>query len=100
MTANIPYIRFPGGFSGPINYYRASLRYKLVRINKIQVPVLVIWGCRDHALEKGLAEASCRYCNNVTLKFLEESSHWVQMDQPDLVNKCIREFLQAEKPSD
>ncbi|XP_041361319.1 epoxide hydrolase 4-like [Gigantopelta aegis] len=84
------------GFSGPINYYRASLRYKLVRMNRLQMPVLIIWGCQDQALDRGIADASSHYCDNVTMKFLDESSHYVQMDQPDLVNKCMRDFLKSE----
>lgn len=93
------------GFTGPINFYRAAFSLKgmvqatdMRRKSKeqgITMPTLVIWGDRDAALDKPLAELSCEICKNkFTIKYVEGASHWVQMDEPDLVNQYMREFLE------
>nr|KAG5703519.1 hypothetical protein BaRGS_020153 [Batillaria attramentaria] len=92
------------GFTGPINFYRAAFSLesmmgaaKMTEESKrrgITMPTLVIWGEEDVALEKPLAELSCEICKGkYTIKYVEGSSHWVQMDQPGLVNRYMREFL-------
>ena len=83
----------------PINYYRASMRYKpkFSRGGKLEVPTLIIWGTEDSALSKQLAEESKNYISDCTLKFIEGASHWVQTEEPDKVNQYIHEFINAKK---
>ncbi|KAK3768609.1 hypothetical protein RRG08_015764 [Elysia crispata] len=83
--------------TGPINYIRAGLIYRLPSrlAQKVTKPVLLIWGCKDLALETGQAHAANDYAYDLTVKYLENSSHWVQMDEPDKVNAHIREYLDA-----
>lgn len=57
-------------------------------------PVLVIWGTEDAALEKGMATLSMDQCDNGRVEFVEGASHWVQQDEPAVVNGHIRKFLQ------
>lgn len=87
----------PGGLSGPINYYRAALRYKLDKsiFKTIEKPTLVIWGSQDTALNKDLAAVPFKFVSNLTIKYIDDASHWVQMDRPDEVNKIMREWLIA-----
>ena len=47
------------------------------------------------AIETGQAKEAKHYAYDLTVKYLEKSSHWVQMDEPDKVNAYIREFLDA-----
>lgn len=84
-----------GGMTGPINYYRAALRFPRIfgAMPKIEKPVLLIWGKPDMALSTELAELSRQYCNNIKIEYVENSSHWVQMDKPDEVNQLMRNFL-------
>lgn len=81
--------------TAPINYYRAGLRYQRGQyiFNKIEKPALVIWGCKDSALNTDLAQLASKYVTNLTIKYVENASHWVQMDTPDTVNKLMREWL-------
>lgn len=84
----------PGTATAAINYYRALLRYRRddskSRINR---PVLIVWGCQDKALGEELADASKSYCSNVQLKKIKHASHWVQQDEPEVVNQFIEAFL-------
>ena len=91
----------PGGVTGPLNYYRAALRYPLDKsvFNIMKKPTLVIWGCKDTALNKDLAALPAKYVPNLTVKYIEDASHWVQMDKPDEVNNYMKEWLRS-KPNE
>lgn len=84
-----------GSLTGPINYIRASVIFGVPKRfhKKVTKPVLLIWGCRDLAIEKGQAEACQAYAENLTIRYLENASHWVQMDDPNKVNELIKEFI-------
>uniref|UniRef100_A0A0B6ZKI8 AB hydrolase-1 domain-containing protein n=1 Tax=Arion vulgaris TaxID=1028688 RepID=A0A0B6ZKI8_9EUPU len=78
--------------TGPINYIRAGMIYG-TNMQRVTKPMLLVWGCRDIAIEKGQAELCKEYADNLSVKYIENASHWVQMDEPEQVNKYIREFL-------
>jgi len=80
---------------GPINYYRAMMRYEIAdtRSTKIKPKVLMVWGTKDGALSKEMAELSGKYVEDYTLKWVEGASHWVQQEEPQLLNKFMWEFL-------
>ena len=88
----------PGVLNATINYYRASIRYaqrtdskKAVKIEK---PVLMIWGENDRALGKELTYNTGNYCSDLDIKYIPNCSHWVQHEQPELVNQYILDFLE------
>lgn len=88
----------PHGLTCPINYYRRMLtqREGVGKKTKVEPPTLLIWGERDQALEKDMANED-RYsdlCADITVRCIPNSSHWVQQDCPDEVNQYIKEFLQ------
>ncbi|VDI79820.1 Hypothetical predicted protein [Mytilus galloprovincialis] len=87
----------PGGLTAAINYYRAALRYPVGKFvnNIIETPTLVIWGCKDTALNKDLAALPAKFVPTLTVKYVEDASHWVQTDSPEEVNKLMREWLKA-----
>ncbi len=59
-----------------------------------EVPVLIIWGDNDVALISDFAPASFAYCPpGSKLVFANGASHWVMLDEPNLVNNEITEFL-------
>ncbi|MHA1298592.1 MAG: alpha/beta fold hydrolase [Candidatus Helarchaeota archaeon] len=80
-----------------INYYRASYKFPLSTKQsklKVQCPTLVIWGEQDKALSIKLTE----YFSDIVegtymIKFIPTAGHWVQLEEPELVNKYILEFL-------
>ena len=83
--------------TGPINYYRAAFS-KEVRYStrsKITVPTLVIWGDPDFALDTEMAALCGDHVENLTVKVIQNSSHFVHMDKPKETNAEIRKFLQS-----
>ncbi len=74
------------------------IRYRLpsTRDHKVAPPTLLVWGTKDGALEQKTAELSGRYVEDLTLEWVEGASHWVQQEEPVLVNAAIRRFLSAK----
>jgi pimeloyl-ACP methyl ester carboxylesterase len=78
-----------------INYYRNLPDY----LSKEQVwdiltmPTLLIWGEEDKALGKELTYGTEKYVQDLRIRYIPNCSHWVQQEQPQLVNQLMREFL-------
>lgn len=86
-----------GGITGPVNWYRAAFSYPIKlgsKGNKLTKPTLIIWGKPDHYLEEGMAPLAADYVTNLTVKYIENTNHFVQMDKPEECNRIMREFLQ------
>ncbi|EDO35059.1 predicted protein [Nematostella vectensis] len=87
----------PGSFTPPLNYYRNIFSSSSSRSDapktKISVPVMVVWGTADLALEKEMNDGLDQYVEDLTIRYIEGASHWVQQDEPELVNMYIQEFL-------
>ncbi|CAF0851158.1 unnamed protein product [Adineta steineri] len=80
-----------------INYYRAFLRYQSDYSRaEVVAPVLMLWGSRDHVFDMDLADASQKYCSDVRLKKIQNGSHWINQDMPDVVNKYMEVFLNEQ----
>ena len=88
----------PGAIKGGLAYYRASfaeiIALKSMNVPNIQCPVLMLWGEQDKALGKELTLNTEQYCNN-TLKIVYDpgSGHFIQLDNPELVNKELLAFF-------
>jgi pimeloyl-ACP methyl ester carboxylesterase len=89
----------PGALTATINYYRALLRYPgetRALLQRVEAPVLVIWGERDRFLSRRLAEPSHLWVPNlVRVKRLPDASHWVAEDRPLEVNTLLLDFLRS-----
>ena len=87
----------PGALTAMINYYRCiflSLFNGNDSYEKIlDVPTLTIWGENDTALGKELTFGTEKYVKDWQIKYIPNCSHWVQQEQPALVNSYIREFI-------
>lgn len=85
----------PGALTAMLNYYRNIFRlHDLSRKwHIIEKPVLMIWGEKDHALQKELTLDTDQYAKNFRIHSLPKASHWVQEDQPEPVNQIITDFL-------
>ena len=94
--------RVPGAATSAINYYRAAMR-RLVRwdvpkAKPIERPVLVLWGDRDRALGKELAEPPKRFVPNARVVHFPNATHWLQEDAPDEVNRRLVAFVREGLP--
>lgn len=96
----------PGALTGSLNWYRAarigppsekdpkarSFETDIER-TRVTVPTLVIWGDKDRALVKENLDGLEAYVPDLTVRHIEDGTHWVIHEQPALVNQYIREFL-------
>jgi pimeloyl-ACP methyl ester carboxylesterase/2-polyprenyl-6-methoxyphenol hydroxylase-like FAD-dependent oxidoreductase len=93
----------PGALTAALNYYRAVPRVMLDTRNdpsrspRIEAPALVIWGEQDIFLGPELAEPDRSLVPDLRVERLPQASHWVQVDQPELVNDLLLGFIGAEK---
>ncbi|MDJ0590901.1 MAG: alpha/beta hydrolase [Pleurocapsa sp. MO_226.B13] len=87
----------PGALTAMINYYRANFKIPPDNLAKdwqiLNLPTLMIWGEEDTVLGKELTYGTEAYVSNLELKYIPNCSHWVQQEQPDLVNQYMEEFL-------
>jgi pimeloyl-ACP methyl ester carboxylesterase len=85
----------PGALTATINYYRAGLRYQPLHDITVQLPmpILMIWGEQDMALGKELTYNTKQYCRDLEIIYDPTSGHFIQHDNPDLVNSKLLEFF-------
>jgi epoxide hydrolase 4 len=83
-----------GALTCMLDWYRAM---PLARASaaRIRVPVRIIWGDRDAALEKGLAEAGAARCEHAQVLHIRDASHWVHHEEAAVVNAELVDFLAA-----
>jgi pimeloyl-ACP methyl ester carboxylesterase len=98
----------PGALTGSLNYYRASPLYppigddpgaKAVQLDPadfmVRVPTLVVWGMRDQALLPGNLDGLQACVPDLRIERLPQASHWVMHEEPERLNRLIREFIGA-----
>lgn len=84
----------PGGLTAPLNYFRSLLSNTLYKHQDVAVPCMLIWAEADNILVEGMSGGTRPYVRGpVTIHTIPECSHWVQQDQPDIVNKLIWDFV-------
>jgi pimeloyl-ACP methyl ester carboxylesterase len=86
----------PGGLIGPVNYYRAALRYGGELYGPPQViaaPTLVLWGLRDAYLSSSLTERLGAWVSDLRVERIAEASHWIQHDVPSQVSERLARFF-------
>jgi len=86
----------PNALTSMLNYYR-NLRQPDSLLNRhwdvLQVPTLMVWGENDAALSKELTYGTEALVADFRIHYIPQCSHWVQQEQPALVNQYIRDFL-------
>lgn len=91
----------PGALTAMINYYRgifsSLLQKEPQKWQILDIPTLTIWGEEDTALVKELTYGTEAYVKNWQIKYIPNCSHWVQQEQPKLVNRYLGEFLENKK---
>jgi pimeloyl-ACP methyl ester carboxylesterase len=94
------------GLQGGLNFYAASPlkpnkpgEHALQNLNlpdemlRITVPTLLLWGMKDVALLPHLNVGLDAYIAKLTYVPIEEGSHWVVHEHPELVQRQIAAFL-------
>jgi pimeloyl-ACP methyl ester carboxylesterase len=86
----------PGALTAMINYYRANFPAVLDEpAALIEVPVLMVWGEQDLAIDIANTQGYEGLVSDFTLVRLADASHWVQQDAPDAVNAAMVAWLAA-----
>jgi pimeloyl-ACP methyl ester carboxylesterase len=87
----------PGAMTAALNYYRQLIRNPSRSSSAekvhISVPTLLIWGEQDVALGLELTEGLEQWVDNLQVRRIRDSGHWVQQEKPMLVNEYIQAFL-------
>ncbi|MBF2021585.1 MAG: alpha/beta hydrolase [Hydrococcus sp. C42_A2020_068] len=90
-----------GALTAMLNYYRNFFQEFLQNPQQergtLKIPTLIIWGEKDAALGKELTYGTEGFVRNLTIKYIPNCSHWVQQEQPQLVNQYMREFLENSR---
>ncbi len=86
-----------GAAESAMAYYRALLRrppsdYKKM-LRPIEVPTQVIWGCKDRHIGLAYAEPPAKWVWDLRMDYLENASHWVQVDRPVAYNARLLSFI-------
>ncbi len=89
----------PGAIKAAISYYRQlfwrlPFSFKSYEV-RIEAPTLLIWGEQDIALGIELTTGLERWVNDIQIKRIPDSGHWVQQEQTEKVNQYMLEFLQT-----
>ncbi|RUS23899.1 Alpha/Beta hydrolase protein, partial [Jimgerdemannia flammicorona] len=113
------------GFHGGLNYYRTRRvnfdeelggwvvgcflpRYVLIDLHppkkeaglsrQIDHPALMVTAGKDAAIRPRMAKDMPQHCTNLTMKHIQESGHWIMVEQTEAVNSILDEWLDTLKP--
>lgn len=88
----------PNSLTGMINWYRAIFRLKRIppKNGNLKMPILIIWGVKDMALEHPLAKLSLKKCENGKLVYYPDATHWVQHEKSKEMKKLITNFIKKK----
>lgn len=90
----------PGAVTCALNYFRSNITLSIDNDwlkdgqSRVTAPTLVVWGDQDRFLRKEFVNSIHDVVDNLKIRFVGGSSHWVQQDEPQIVNDFIREFLE------
>lgn len=87
-----------GALTAMLNWYRAAPAGLKSLEKRVDVPVKIIWGVNDDFLSEELAEASFKLLDDGEIAWIENATHWVNHEQPEMVNRHILRFLRKRKP--
>ena len=97
-------IRREGTLTAWCNYYRATPTKgldkkedtgKQLQPLMINIPTLVIWGMKDHALLPGLLNGLDEFVPGVRIRRIDKGTHQVVLEEPALVTAYIKEFISS-----
>jgi pimeloyl-ACP methyl ester carboxylesterase len=89
----------PGALTAALNWYRANLQVERLlgpvpELPSVQAPTLGIWSSGDlYLTEQAMVRSAGRVTGPWRYERIEDSSHWVPLDQPQVLNALLLEFL-------
>jgi len=85
----------PGRLTAGYNWYRANMALMLFgKMSHVKIPVLGIWSDGDYYLSEKQMKLSALYVDAPwRYERIENSTHWIQPDQPERLNKLLIDYL-------
>ncbi|HVW43538.1 MAG TPA: alpha/beta hydrolase [Amycolatopsis sp.] len=84
----------PGALTAALNWYRAGRSASV--IDKVDVPTLYVWSTEDVAVGSVAAFETERWVTGVyTFQMLEDVTHWVPEEVPEMLTSLLLEHLAA-----
>lgn len=92
-------IFFSEALTAPINYYRANFSCTLKEKPRcdLNIPFLVVNGADDRYLSSGILDKMKDNYGHIETMLLDNCGHFVQQEEPQRLNKIVREFLNKHK---
>lgn len=89
------FLTFPDTLTPPINYYRANFLFVVPEKKRcdLNIPFLHAMAEHDVALSITLLDSMQKEYKHIEPVVLKGCRHTVQQEDPDIVNKLIRDFL-------
>jgi pimeloyl-ACP methyl ester carboxylesterase len=96
----------PGALSAALNWYRANAGPEVLLIPptplpSVQAPTLAAWGSWDAYVSESQMLRSAEYVSGPwRYQRVEGATHWMQLDQPQRINRMLVEFLTTSTDRD
>lgn len=89
----------PGRLTAGLNFYRANISLIMPRkLPQVSVPVLGVFSTGDRFLAEAQMVDSAQYVSGPwQYHRIEGASHWMQLDQPDTVNRLLLAYLGSQQ---
>jgi pimeloyl-ACP methyl ester carboxylesterase len=68
-------------------------------VRNLDVPVLILHGADDAIIPRGDAQMMARAIRGARLQLVAEAGHLVNLEQPDIFNRFVNDFLVHLPPS-
>lgn len=91
----------PGAAAAMLNWYRAAFRSQPSgpHERRVTLPILILWGVNDIALNPSLATDSLPLCDEGHLMFFDDATHWLLHDEPEQTCAVLLDWV-ADRPVD
>lgn len=91
-------LKAPGRLTAAINFYRANIAPLMLRRDypPVTMPVMGVWSDGDRYLtESQMTRSEAMVTGSWRYHRVERASHWLQLDQPEQVNRLLLDFMAA-----
>ncbi len=102
-------LRDPANLTAALGYYRASLgdgarhpnfdAIQVVGGGELSQPTLYLHGRNDGCIGVEVAESARAMAPWATIEIVDDAGHFLQLEQPEIVNRRVIEFLTSSSPT-